>query len=303
MEDYSTTLTMKGKVLSWDDWCDIFGDYSFFEDLVHEIFDVNKLGDITNYNNVTLGTNAVFRVNDFIVKIFVPKETRIWDSDDFHQEKTSVTEAIVSGIKTPNIVCCGTLKKLQSWDYIVFDYIEGDELGNVLSGLYEDDKDRVIVQLKDFLDKFNVLRETSFDKFMGLNNGRWHSYERRLIDDVIIYLNNLEFETYRVHGDLTKENVLYDGDVFVIDFADSTVAPRCYEYPAIGFDLFDYDLEMTQNLFEDNFPDLISNLLNGLLIHDFGGDMLGIILKRLYIDKSEIHTVNDVKNAIIDIMR
>ncbi len=303
MEDYNRTFTMKNKVLSWDDWCEVFSDYSFFEDIVHEIFDVNQLGGITNHNNVTLGTNAVFRVNDFIVKIFVPKETRIWEANDFLQEKTSVSEAIDSGIKTPNIVCFGTLDKLQSWDYIVFEYIEGDELGKVLPELYEEDKDRVIYQLRDFLNKFNISKEISFDRFMGLNNGRWDSYEKRLIDDVIIHLNNLEFETYRVHGDLTKENILYDGDIFVIDFADASVAPLCYEYPAIGFDLFDYDLDMTQNLFEDNFPDLISNLLNGLLIHDFGGDMLSIILKRLYIDKSEIHTVNDVKNAIIDIMR
>lgn len=290
--------------LTWENWCEVFDDFDYFRNMIEEILHKHQLGTIEYSENLTPGTNAVFRVNDYVMKIYVPEETRNWVDDDYVKELESIQYASVKGISTPNIIATGCLEKTQKWNYIIFDYIDGDELGHLLNELDEDEIDSIIPRLRNFLIAYNEEREKNPDViFRGLKSGRWNGYEKRLIDSIYEYLDQLEFEYYMVHGDLTKENILYDGEVYVIDFADSVIAPKCYEYPALAFDLLDYNLTYTQNLFQESFPELIDNLLNGLLIHDFGGDIFSLILKRLHIAKSEILTVLDIKNAIIDIMR
>lgn len=290
--------------LTWQEWCEVFNDFTYFENIIATIMEKHNLGEIDFVDDVTPGTNAVFRVNDFIVKVFVPVETKIWEEDDYINELESIQHALNEGASTPNIVANGSIILNQEWRYIVFDYIDSDELGYIIHDLPKEEQDDCLDQISLFLHNYNI-RMTDNSQILrrGLISGRWKEYDKRLINDIESYISNMSLDFYKVHGDLTKENVLYDGDVYIIDFADSCIAPKCYEYPPIAFDLFDYNLELTQDLFKEPYNELIDNLLNGLLIHDFGGDILSNILIRLHLDKTELLSVNDIRDAIIDIMK
>lgn len=61
----------------------IFQDIEVFEPLVKYIFKEHEL-PYSGMNTCTPGSNAVFRVGKYIVKIFAPEETGIgWENDFF----------------------------------------------------------------------------------------------------------------------------------------------------------------------------------------------------------------------------
>ena len=86
-----------------------------------------------------------------------------------------------------------------------------------------------------------------------------------------------------VHGDLNEDNILIDGNrISLLDFGDACLAPIEYEYALAATELFRLDKAFLQGFFPEYYDRAAARLLDeladlitrGILIHDFGGDVL-----------------------------
>jgi hypothetical protein len=59
------------QINSWDDWGKLFQSIPAFTPLVERIFHKENL-PLANIENLHPGTNAVFRVGEYVIKIFAP---------------------------------------------------------------------------------------------------------------------------------------------------------------------------------------------------------------------------------------
>ncbi|ERJ12180.1 phosphotransferase [Haloplasma contractile] len=291
--------------LDWNRWCEVFQDIDYFKPLINRIFIQEQLGDVRQIENVTKGTNAVFKVNDFIVKIFVPDEVKLWKEDDFNTEQSSITRAMNLGVRTPRLVTAGSITDNYVWKYMVLEFIDANEVGKIRIKLNQEQK---IKFANDFSNIVNRLNKTPNYMYCNqsikervINGGRWEQANMRVQKELKRELENIDLsESVYVHGDLTAENVMMNqsGDVYIIDFADSTIAPSYYEYPPILFDLFDCDKVMIKAFFK-NKEKVVDLVYKGLLIHDFGGDFAKLLLKK-YKNKSlkELDSLYELKELI-----
>ena len=101
-----------------------------------------------------------------------------------------------------------------------------------------------------------------------------------------------------VHGDLNSDNILVDrdGNLRVIDFADSVKAPKFYEQALIATKLFRLEGDLIRGYFGDMPPESLAQMIvDGLLIHDFGGD----IVRQRILPQSELESVDDLYTHIL----
>ena len=79
--------------------------------------------------------------------------------------------------------------------------------------------------------------------------------------------------SWRFNGD----NILINsnGKISIIDFAESVQAPKVYEDALIAIELFNFDKSLLVGYFGGCNSDTIAQTcFDGLLIHDFGGDII-----------------------------
>lgn len=72
-------------------------------------------------------------------------------------------------------------------------------------------------------------------------------------------------------------NILLDADgrLWLIDFAEAVLAPVWYEQALIAVELFGFDKALLRGYFGNYEPHSLAKLcLDGLLLHDFGGDLV-----------------------------
>ena len=71
-------------IQNWQDWAAVFQSISAFEPLIRAILQKEKLplGKVTQ---LTPGTNAVFRVEQLVIKIYAPKESGMDQTSDQKQ--------------------------------------------------------------------------------------------------------------------------------------------------------------------------------------------------------------------------
>lgn len=74
-----------GKIENWSDWGCVFQSIPAFDGLIREIFRREAL-PCSGISNLTPGTNAVFRVGDYVIKIFFPMESGLDPLPDFQNE-------------------------------------------------------------------------------------------------------------------------------------------------------------------------------------------------------------------------
>jgi hypothetical protein len=106
----------------------------------------------------------------------------------------------------------------------------------------------------------------------------------------------LDLQCVFVHGDLCGDNILISpsGDIRIIDFADAVLAPVCYEHALLPFE-FKWDSHLMRGYFGDYDTDaLAEEILCGILIHDFGGD----IVKSGIPSSQSFTSVDELRKAI-----
>ena len=132
---------------------------------------------------------------------------------------------------------------------------------------------------------------------------RWKPYTKAFRDDRAAYLENRDFGQFVfTHGDLCADNILVKknqgrDELVVIDFADSVLAPKCYEPSLLAFEYQAYP-SFLQGYWEgEDLESVVSQVFNGILIHDFGGD----IVKLAFPEATEFRQVKDLYERIVQI--
>lgn len=272
------------EINNWDSWGAVYQSIEDFRPLIQEIFEREQLAGSADISLLKPGTNAVFKAGCYVIKIFAPTQSGLNTDQDYHAELLSMQRAINHGIRTPRIVAASTIVDKYVFKYMIMDYIEGQSAGDAIRSFTLLQKRQFVGKLQCDLAKLNTLpdqqisREAVIER--AVHNDRWKVVSPVVRLQIADFLSAYEITTcVNVHGDLTGDNVLIDPteNVYIIDFADSTLAPAEYEYPPIVFELFHSDAAAV-NLFlqglEMNYDRFIDQLFAGTILHDFGANFV-----------------------------
>ncbi len=97
-------------IATWQDWCQSFQDIATFKPLIHEICRQHHL-DLDHIENTFPGTNAVFKIGNYIIKIFVPDDLKPWLQDDYSIELKNALSSNKTSDYTPKLYAHGMIKK------------------------------------------------------------------------------------------------------------------------------------------------------------------------------------------------
>jgi len=292
-------MIFKEQITNWQEWGDIFQSIPAFMPLIEYIFRIENI-PFERVENLTPGTNAVFKVGNFVIKIFAPEESGIDQTLDLQTELFSTKRAIKLGISTPKFIANGVVKDKYHFAYLITEHINGVELNAAINKMTDNEKFAVGRKLRDICDKMN----TPCKPFNGIDvindkgrYRRWDIYSESFKEERLAYIKSYNYgNNIFVHGDLCLDNILLtpDGELYIIDFADAVLAPVIYEHALLAYE-FNFDSALTQGYFYDySTNDFIDMCFNGLLIHDFGGD----IVTAHFGEPNIFHTLNDLKMAM-----
>ena len=143
------------EIFDWNSWGAVYQSISDFRKLIEEVFRNENLSGYEQISHLTPGTNAVFKVGNYVVKIFAPNESGLNTDIDYNSELNSMKRAISSGINTPNIMAASYVNDKYLFRYIIMDYIDGQEASKVLVNYSSYEKLGFVHRLKDNLNKLN----------------------------------------------------------------------------------------------------------------------------------------------------
>ncbi len=266
----------------WQSWADVFCDAPAFAALTGAIFEKERLGMPAPLENLTPGTNAVFRTGDLVVKIFAPEASGFDPAHDFAVETAMLRYAMESGVATSNPVAMGEIADRYRFRYIVTEFVRGVEAYGALPAMPQDAQKAFLAQVKAMLRKLHrpmpgLLPPVGI-KRRAIENPRLSNLPTALADGLRAHAEALRWdEETVVHGDLTGDNVIIapDGSPVIIDFADACHAPGCYELAALAFGLLRGQGALVRAYADGADPDRwVAALLDGLSLHDFGANIL-----------------------------
>ena len=266
----------------WPSWGKVFQSIEAFAPLIRHIFQKENL-PCEKIENCTPGTNAVFKVGNYIVKIFAPAESGMDTDSDYNTERFGLERANKLGISAPKLFASGDVPDKYLFRYMIMAHIDGVSFGKMEKSLTYDEKLVIGQKLRAITDKMNTPCER-FNQVdvrkRSIRNGRWMDFPVRFNRERVAYLEKLHMDKsdkVYVHGDLNPDNVLIDanGELYLIDFADAVLAPVSYEQSVVACELFCFEKPYMLGYFGDyKVADIVELCRNGMLIHDFGGDIL-----------------------------
>lgn len=290
-------------VEGWDDWGRVYQSIPAFSDLAREIYRRENL-PFAPLQNLTPGTNAVFRSGNTVVKIFFPKESGLDPAPDFHNEAAVCRWLTEREIPTPRLLAQGCIRDKYDFFYLITEYVQGKEAGDWLSAASAPEKLAFVKRLKEILCKLNCPASgliPSIDLLKrAVENPRLSELPDSLAKDLQDRVKSLNLsQTVLVHGDLTGENLLvtHKGDVLVIDCADACLAPAWYELGPIAIELFRCNPFLLREFAGEHQEEFTERLLDSLSLHDFGAGLLLTAAQREGI--AIFPSLRDVKAFII----
>jgi Ser/Thr protein kinase RdoA (MazF antagonist) len=286
-----------------EEWENIFQSTDAFKQLLEYIFEKEKL-PAEKIETLTPGTNAVFKVGGYIVKIFAPAESRIDYQGVLQTECLATKQANKLNIPSPKVIASGYVEDKYRFDYMITNYINGEDLGEAAETMTDAEKITVGRKLRDMTDKMNVPCEPFNDLDIindTIRNSFWDNYTEQLKKERLAYLKSHKYgENVFVHGDLCPNNILVtpQGELYIIDFADAVLAPKVYEHALAALES-DLDPMILRGYFEDYAADeFIEMCISGLLISNYDEE---------YVDKrigkaSEFQCLEDLRTGVIRYM-
>ena len=285
------------------DWGRMFQSIPAFTPLVEYIFAKEKLR-FSPAQNLTPGTNAVFKVGEYVVKIFAPKESGFDQVLDLETELFAARRANALNISAPKVIADGMVEDRYNFAYMITEYIEGAEFTEAVKTMSGAEKTAFGRRLRDIADRMN----TPCEPFNGIDvindisrYRRWDQYPEQFRKERLAYIKSQDFgESVFVHGDLCEDNILLTprGEIYIIDFADAVLAPAIYEHSLVAF-VFNLDPALLKGYFGSiSNAAFVELLFNGLLIHDFGGD----IVKDNIGKPSEFNTLHELRDRLKEVI-
>jgi tRNA A-37 threonylcarbamoyl transferase component Bud32 len=295
------------EITDWNSWGKVFQSIPAFEKLIKRIFEREGLL-CKEISHLTAGSNAVFRVDDFVVKIFAPVESGFDTEIDYNCEVLGMKRAIGLGINIPNVIASSFIEDNYLFRYIIMDYIDGSDAKKIIKHYSANNKIALVRQLKENINKMNTAVHDKFPsvdvKERALTNPRWNVLSSTIVAQIHYLIRNYDMQNkVYVHGDITGDNVMISqsGKLYIIDFADGRIAPEEYEFPPILFDLFDFDkLMITEFIGEQNIEQFVERCFYGVLMHEFGAEFVNLICERIMgMRASKLTNILQIKEALL----
>ena len=297
------------EINGWDSWGKVFQSIPAFEKLIIKIFEKENL-PCKGISNLTPGSNAVFKVGDYVIKIFAPIQAGVDTEIDYKCEILGMKRAMDIGINIPPVISTSIIEDKYLFSYIIMGYIEGKDAKDLLKYYSTEEKVDFVRQLKRNLNKMNGLINESYPSVdvreRVLSNLRWNILPDSAVNQIKKLVKDYDMSNkVYVHGDITGENVMIDkgGVLYIIDFADGRLAPREYEFPPILFDLLDFDKTMINEFTKDeNIDEFIEKCFYGILIHEFGVYFVKLICERILgIEIRELTDIFMIKEVLFSL--
>jgi len=268
------------QINDWDDWGKVFQSIPAFTSLIEYIFQKEKL-PMTTIELLPPGSNAVFKVGEYVVKIFAPQGMGEDYGTDVDVELFGMKLANEQDLPAPKLITSGEVNDKYYFRYMVMEYLHGKMLGEIEDSLSYDDKVNIGRQIRDITDKLNVRCEnfTPVDVIeYAMKNDGWKKYNfpTSFQEERLAYLADVHIgENSKVycHGDWNCDNILLDDklNVYIIDFADAMYAPADYETAYIASALFCFEKPYMTGYFGDyNVEDILSICMKWIPIHAWG---------------------------------
>ena len=266
-------------IAGWRDWSRLYQSIPAFTPLAEHILRKENL-PVIPLGQLSPGTNAVFRAGDVVLKIFAPPESGFNTPDELQTEIFSARRAERLGLHAPKLIAEGLVEDKYSFAYMIIEFIPGIEFCEAVKTMSDAEKFAFARKLRAVTDRMNTPCEpfNSIDVIHG--SGRWERWEKFCAgfqEERAAWINAHDFgEFVFVHGDLNGDNIIIStaGELYIIDFADAVLAPLSYEHALIAA-AFDFDPALMRGYFGDEPPEELSErCFEGILIHDFGGDIV-----------------------------
>ena len=268
------------KIESRDDWFPVFQSVSAFEPLVGHIFERENL-PFAGVEKLHPGTNAVFKVGEYVVKIFAPPGLCQDFGTTIEVELFGMRLANARGVPSPRLVATGVVEDRYTFRYIVMEYIRGKMLSEVEGSLSFEDKVQIGKNVRKITDRLNVPCE-NFSPFdvveYAVENKEWEveGFPASFLEERLAFLKGFrvaEGEKVYCHGDFHEENILVDDklNVFLVDFADAMYAPVEYEWVYIVSALFCFERPYMLGFFgKYRAEDIVDLCMKWLPVHAWG---------------------------------
>ena len=273
------------------DWYYIKRDISAFALLIEHIMRNENL-PIAVIENLTHGTNAVFKIGGYVVKIFVPSE--LYETTDKGYGKNVDIEifgiqwANDMGVPSPKLIAYGIVEDKYLFRYMIMEYVHGTELDKIEDKLSYEDKVRIGRNVRNITDKLNLPCEnfTPIDiiKFASCNVGwKIKGFPESFLAELSAFLENFNMgQKVYCHGDFHEGNILVDDNmkVSLVDFADAMYAPAEYELVYIVSSLFGFEKPYMEGYFGENYvvDDILELCMMWLPVHAWTYGMLAEII-------------------------
>lgn len=107
----------------WDSWSSVFQSKEAFFPLAKAIFDKEGLPLVKSLETLPPGTNAVFKANELIIKIYAPIQTNLDTQQDYATELAVMEFAMNHNISIPKIIGHGEFMDKYLFRYLIMDYV------------------------------------------------------------------------------------------------------------------------------------------------------------------------------------
>jgi aminoglycoside phosphotransferase (APT) family kinase protein len=196
---------------------------------------------------IPASTNAVCRTENYIIKIYAPEVCGCNPLFDLEREVYALKVLGSTAIRVPQLIAYGLFEYDYYFYYLIIEYIHISPVSQFLLSCSRKDMIRLGNQLRKTLRIFKTL----------------HIDRPELSKSTKLYKDG-NF----VHGDLTSDNVLYDGRSFaIIDFEDWQFAPQYTELPAIIFEMIHEHIDIAPLFLNMSFKELKDKVYAGINAH------------------------------------
>ncbi|NLG23945.1 MAG: aminoglycoside phosphotransferase family protein [Clostridiales bacterium] len=235
--------------IGWGNWGGLMCDEELFAPLVAEV--LARCGLPARAPSAGFpGTHAVFLTGDAVIKLYAPLGL-----PDAEIERAAYRAAAAAGVpRLPRLLGEGEIEREgRTWPFIALSKVVGSPTRECWPALSAERRNRVAAAAGEWMAGYHGLADPlpaghplgrhrwpgEFDRLTRKNADRLldAGWPAALVEELLRAAAGLRgAKPVWVHGDLTEDHLLVDGDnLSIIDLADSRMAPAQYEWPALLF--------------------------------------------------------------------